>query len=334
MRAASLTHARRARLALAALAALALATAPACNLDDTSGGRAHLPTTGLGPFGKPPLDVDTPTEEPFVLVERQFALTGPSAIADGDGFYLLYARAPASSPDGPREIWGVHLTSLTAAPTAPPARVLAATEGWEAGRVGAPSLTVAADGTWLLFYEGGPIDAPAVGLARSTDRGATWEKAGVVLAGGREPVALALDDGRVLLYTARADGRAIELAVADAPGGAFVAQGPVLEPQPARDAFDHAGVDAPAVAGGTTVAGQLRVNLYVTGIGSDGRRAIGSAASADGVTFVRFFGGEPVVLPTEGDESEPSVMRFADRAVMFFVQPRSNTPAIAVATAP
>jgi hypothetical protein len=292
----------------------ALLLLAACGLGPSGGGHEAVPSNGLGPFAKLPFDVDTPIEEPVLVADPDATLGDPAVLAEDGGWSLYFTRRVG---DGPHEIWTVRLTSLTAPPP-PPRHVFASGA--------APSIVRADDGTLLLYHNWGQ------GIARehSTDGGATWNWDGVVLLHLVDPAVLILP-GQVVLYAGRPDGGAIVRAVSYDGGRTFPGTPEaVLLPSPDPAAFDHVAVRAPEVQGGRTVAGQLHVKLYWQGENAGGKQAIGSAGSADGRTFTRFFGGEPVVLPAEGDERAPAVALEPDRAVLFYVE----GGAIAAATAP
>jgi hypothetical protein len=305
----------------------------ACGLEDRSGGDSHLPTAGLGPFAKPEVSATTPAEEPFVLSQNGVAYGDPAALSEGSGFRLWFSRHPVAG--GALEIWTVRLPGITALPEGEPVLALAASEPWEGGNVWAPSVIRGADGGLLLYYTAGDPAAPLIARAHSSD-GQSWIKDGMVMAGASDPAALRVGE-RIYLYTARPDQGAIDLAIAD-DGMTFTPMGAVLRPRPELPAaFDREGVRSPAVSGGLTPAGDLAIDLYWTGRGPQDASAIGAAGSRDGLTFSRFTvlgPAEGVLEPGMTDEQAPSVVRFADHAVMFFGQARVITPSIAVATCP
>jgi hypothetical protein len=187
------------------------------------------------------------------------------------------------------------------------------------------------DGRLVMYYQGGGAAAPAIGRARSDDGGATWTRDGMVLAGGVDPSALVV--GRhTFLYFGRAAGT-IGLAEADDDGAFVSAAEPVLVPGGiGPEAFDRARVGQPDAVGGVTPAGQLHVTLFYVGTSSNGTQAIGSAASADGHTFMPFLGGKAVLEPGSPDDRGPAAVLFADHGVLFFSQPRAARSVIAVAT--
>jgi hypothetical protein len=306
-------------------AAPGLALLCACGLgggDGGGGGGDHLPASGAGPYGKiTDFERATPADEPFVLADFGVDLLDPAPIAVGGGYRVFHTRRASG---GAPEIWRADLPSLGEAP-GDAAPVLVAEEAWEAGEVRAPSIVI--DGPLLiLYYQGG---ASSIGRATSADGGRTWRRSGMVLSDATQPAAL-LSRGVHRLYFTRPSRPGIFHASSTDGVTYTVDDAPVLEGRRA-DVFDVE-VSEPAVAGGETAAGEQRIALYFTGTDLDGARAIGFAASRDGLSFTR--AAEGILDPEAPDESGPGVVLETTRGVLFFTQARSGRPGIAAATSP
>jgi len=320
----------------AALHALLLLLA-ACGLSGGEGGGSdHLPTAAGGPYGFAEDDPATPAAEPFVIVERTASLGDPSALPRAGGFDVWMTRRAGDL--APREIAFTHVDDL-ATPPLDPVVVLTALEAWEGGSVEAPAVVDDGAGGLVMFYQGGGDAAPAVGRARSLDGGATWLRDGLVLDGAMDPTALVVD-GTTYLYYGYPDGRGIGLATS-ADGGLSFTPSPdaALLPRPGvivdeEAAFDAAWVGEPAVIGGLSATGRLRIGLFYVGRSPSDVHAVGHAVSLDGARFERFAGGLAVLDPLGSDERAPSAVVFADHAVLFVGAERSGRGAIAVASHP
>jgi hypothetical protein len=273
------------------------------------GGDENLPVSGAGPF-RPIRDRDfsTPLDEPMVITLPGTDLTEPAALDAGDTLRVYYSRGGA--------IWRSDLAATLRALPEEPAMVLAASEPWEAGAVRAPALVDEGDRV-VLYYEGG---AGGVGRAESDDGGDTFVKTGLVLEGGASPAALRAGD-RWFLYFTRADAPGIFVALSD-DGVAFA---PRAEPVLAAGA-------SPAVAGGITASGALRVALYFDTPGERDTLTIGHAGSADGVAFETR--AEPILDPDPPAERAAAVLLRPSRAILFYAQTSAARLAIAAATSP
>jgi hypothetical protein len=305
-------------LARALAALLAVSSACALGGGDGSGDQA-LPVSGAGPFAKlsDPTGA-TPLSEPYVVIDPLASISDPAPLELADGTVrIFYTR-------GGSEIRRADL-SASLAGASDPVSVLVATA--EEGSPVAPSV-VRRGGALLLYYEtdGG------VARASSTDDGVTFERDGIVVAGGRSPGALVVDD-RVLLYFTRPGDPDIWLATST-DGLAFtVLATPVLAPSGAD--WDAMGLGDPAPAGGHTATGELHVGLYFTGTGmasSSVVTAIGYAGSSDGLTFEAV--PAPVLDPAAPSERGPAVVVHPDHVLLLFAQDRSGKLAIAAARNP
>lgn len=318
--------------------ALTSVLATGCGLglgDRTSGGADNLPTLGAGPFGKLPFDLESGLNEPYVVEVTGASLTHPSVLRRADGgFRLWFGRSDAAAPDA-SAIWYAELPgSLKEAVDRGPELVLAPEEPWEGARVAAPA--VVADGDRLvMFYEAGDPAAPAIGRADSTD-GVTWTRAGMVLAGARNPTAVRVD-GVWILYVTSVDPTPGIYRVELGDGDPEVI-GPVLEPRPGDpDAFDRDEVTDPFALARVTEAGRLHVGLWYTGVAADGddtATAIGYAGSFDGVAFDRFGAGLPVLHPASPNELGASAIVEPTEAFLFFHETAGGRGRIALALHP
>jgi hypothetical protein len=302
--------------------------AAGCGLGGAAGGGSdHLPTAGAGPYGKPDGNRDTPAEEPYVVVDDGANLSHPTARrAQGGGFDVWYERRElVAGVEGDPEVWFAHVPDVDQKPDAPPKPALALAMR--------PSVVELADGRLAMYHEDPAAPGAGIMLATSADGGLNWAREGMVVAAGGDPAALVLDDGTVLLYVQ--SGSAIVLH--RSADGLTFAEPPITvitTDGTSAQAFGHVRVGEPAAVGGTTAAGQVRIGLFYVGENLAGEHAILHAASADGVTFARFFNGDPILDPGGVDERGPSAVLEPDRGYLFFSQVRGATTAIAVALHP
>jgi hypothetical protein len=304
----------RARAAKGVCIAL-VALASGCGLgfaDDTSGGRDNLPAAGAGPFRRPPFDLDTPLDEPWLAIDPALELDEPAALPrDGGGVRYWLSREPAALPAGDTQIWTGALADVRAAPE-PLTLALAADQAWEQGRVAAPALIAdAADPEHLvMFYEGGLAD-PAIGRADSHDGGASWQKHGApVLTAARSPGA-AWDGATWLLAVERPAAAGIWLA-RSADGLAFTLDdAPALTARATiAGAFDAVAIGEPSLTWIEPSTGRGVWAMWFAGTDMPPptddmprRYSIGYAASFDGVEWHRLAGtrailGDPAGAPT------------------------------------
>lgn len=311
--------------------ALVLGLVGACGMGgEEGGGDDNLPTLGAGPYGKleAPAEGVTPAIEPFVVTDNVADLADPEALPLGGGAFRLWFTR--TEPGAMAEIWRADLPAVTELPDPAPARALAATEAWEGGWVGAPSVVDRGGGRLAMYYQG----AGGIGRADSTDRGETWSKVGLVLADGADPGAIEVG-GRTYLYYTRADAGGIFLAESQ-DGVTFVprADPVIVRRDTDADAFDRLWVGEPEPVGGVTAAGQVQIGLFFTGRATEGATAIGYAGSYDGREFTRFFNDDAILEPGLADESDPAVVLEPAHGTLFFTQLRAQTTAIAVAVHP
>jgi hypothetical protein len=318
-----------------ALLAALLAPALSCGLDVLGyepGGADNLPTLGAGPYRKLPLDLETPVDEPFVLLDRGADLTDPEVHPRADGGFRLWFTRTSQEEEA---IYYAELPALGQLPDLEPLRVLAADQDWEQGRVAAPS--VVEDGDLLrLYYEGG-VGIRAIGVATSTDGGATFTKDPqnpVLEAAGKPAATLAGDE--VLLYAEElARGGGTILLAVSADGVDFGSPRVVLTPGPAGT-FDADAVRDPfAVARRSD--GRTHVGLFYVGESTRGGEtlaALGFAGSFDGVTFERFAGGDAILEPFPPSERGPSAVLGPAGGLLFYSEPRSSRQQLAGARHP
>jgi len=309
-------------------ALLAICLCAACGVgpfDDAPGGRDNLPTRAAGPYGKTEIDFDTPADEPYVLEDITVDLRDPAPLArDDGGFRIWFTRGDPD--DGSAAIWYAELPDVRSVPDVPPQLALAASEPWEADFVGEPSVLDLGGGHLVLYYRGGPADAPSIGRADSMDDGASWQKSAQnPLLDGASPAGALLADGTALYFV---DPAAPGIhAATSADGVAFDRlPEPVIEPRPElTDAFDTRAVFDPYALVTATLddSEPVHVGLFFTGTrrGADPGTlldAIGYAGSYDGITFTRFFGAEPVLEPGPPSEGGAGVISVAAGGVLFF----------------
>jgi hypothetical protein len=304
--------------------------------DDTSGGNTGLPTSGAGPFERPPSDPDTPAEEPWLLSMRILDLTQPAIIGrDGGGFVFFFGREPADLPAGDTQIWRGAVPDPHQLPDEVPAPVVVADQPWEEGHVGAPAIVELAD-RLVMFYEGG-LATPQVGRAESTDGGRTWQKAAApILADARAPGA-AFDGTRWLLAFSRPGLSGIWLA-RSGDGASFVAdETPVLEATGVDRSFEQVEVADPALAWVVESSDRGHWALWYGGLeelpdeGDAPRYAVGYAASFDGMAWNRLAGGRPVLAAPAG---APSVLVEGPTATLLYQANDGLRPALGIALHP
>lgn len=300
------------------------------------GGADHLPTVGGGPYGKLPLDLSTPADEPYVIADSGADVSDPSIrLRDGGGFRLWFQRRPALG--GAAEIHYAELAALTELPEVGPRLALAAELDWEGGEVRAPTALARGERV-ILYYEAG--DPPAIGRAVSTDGGATFARdPEPVIASGRRPSAIEAE-GIVYLFF-------------EVPGepGIFVATSvdgieldaepvPVLGASGVPESFDRAAVESPGAVVVRTRAGRLHFGLFYDGrsgeVDDDGNPvvAIGYAGGFSPFELERFAGGEPILHPLAPSERGASVVLEPDRGHLVFAEPRGARIRVAAAAHP
>lgn len=301
------------------------------------GGDDNLPTLGAGPYGKLPLDLETPADEPFVLAAAAADLTDPVALLRSDGGVRLWVTRRA--PGAAAEIWRAELPALTERPDVPPAPALVADLPWEGGEVRAPAVVIDGD-RLIMFYEAG--DPPAVGRAVSTDGGASFTRdPAPVLEGARRPSAVAAGD-QLVVFVERVDEPGIFAAVSS-DGGATLAllPAPVLVPHPIAEAFDLRAVGNPGAVATITAAGRIHIGLFYEGRSDqldDSDQPLISIGYAGGFAIdglERFGSGvDPILDPIPPSERGPSAIVLPDRGMLFFSERRGARQQIAAAVHP
>lgn len=319
------------------VAATCLAAA-ACGLGPLAGdggGADNLPTSGAGPYGKLPLDLETPADEPTVLADRRADLTDPEMARRDDGGFRVWFQSRV--PGGAAEIDYAELPSLTDLPDVAPHLVLAAELPWEGGEVRAPAALVDGDQV-TLYYEAG--DPPAIGRAISSDGGASFTRdAEPVIAAARHPSAVLAGDTIYVFFESGADPGIFVAESAD--GISFtVHPDPVLVASGDPEAFDGAAVGNPGAVATRTAAGRIHFGLFYDGRNGlqdesgEPEVAIGYAGGFDVDALVRFADGDPVLHPLPPAESGASVVLEPARGLMLFSQARGARLQIAGAVHP
>lgn len=320
--------------------AATLALVTGCGLGPFAGeggGGDNLPTLGGGPYGKLPLDLDTPIDEPFVLSDAVADLSDPTAMLRDDGGIRLWVTRRA--PDQAAEIWTAELPALTELPDVAPTPVLVAELEWEAGEVRAPS--VLADGDrLLLFYEAG--DPAGIGRAVSTDGGNSFTRdPAPVIEGARQPSAVSVG-GQVVLFFERAGAPGIFAAESTDGGASFSSLAdPVLEINPVDEAFDLRSVSSPGAVAAVTATGRTHVGLFYEGRSDqldDNDAPLVSIGYAGGFSIDELFrfgdGVDPILDPLPPSERTPSAIVLPDRGMLFFTERRGSRLRIAAAVHP
>lgn len=325
-------------------------------IENHSGGASHLPTTGAGPYGKLPIDIGTPINEPIVLRVFRTNLREPTPLwREGGGVRLWFGYE--DDPSVVRsEIWHVALPVITQFPEVPEQRALAGDEPWEQDWVGAPSIvrlpaTGAGDGSGdgahlVMFYQGG-IDNPGIGRADSMDNGATWIKHpnNPILPGWIQPSVTFLDDTDETagvpfsVYGTRLDRDGIYRA--DSSDGVTFSylDEPVLEPRRGREgAYDRYSVSSPHVVVRAVEGGGYHYGMFFNATSSsdpDESMVVGWAGSFDGYDWQRFASPDgPVLAPGGASEYGPAVLLSADSGIMFYNEDAQGVQAIAAAMHP
>jgi hypothetical protein len=283
---------------------------------------AGLPTSGAGPYERLARDDNTPATEPRFLDEIRADLDDPSMLAGGAGIRVWFTRRTADPVTS--EIQYTEAVSPRELPSVGPMPVLNATEAWEEGVVGSPSVVADPAGGLVMFYEGG-VAMPSIGRAVSSD-GITWEKDALpVLAGASSPSGVFVD-GETWLFVTRPGEPGIWRAV----DGAFDAA-PVIAARPELpEAFDRLSVSDPFALVVPRLDGADRIHLWFAGTTDTPTDAIaiGYAASFDGVEWLRFGGDKPMLI---ADGAAPTVILEASRGLMLFTEPLGGNGVLSAA---
>lgn len=299
---------------------------------EEGGGADNLPIHGGGPFTPLPVDFDTATDEPYVVVEPTSSLLDPSVEElDRGGFLIHYTRLTEEGS----EIWKRALPDLRQAPEEPEL-VLSADQDWEQGQVRSVSL-LREDDRVVLYYEGG-VTERSIGRAISLDGGRSYTKdPDNPIMAGLDPYITSLGENQFLVYAGRENTKILIRESLDS-----TSFGPASEILRARigqvGAIDSAGIAAPALRIEKTLGGQQRFGLYYTGwsLDSDDEifESIGYLASFDGRSWQRFLDGEAIVDPGLFGTGGSAPVIGPVSGVLFFHQKRQGRGRIAAATSP
>ena len=319
------------------LLGLALCVLASCGLgplDEPGGGDDGLPQSGAGPYRFAEPDFETTADEPYVFAEAIVSLSDPAVRITDQGYYeIFYTR---SNEDG-SQIWKVTLESLDTLPQSEATLVLGATDAWEDGVVRAPSLVVRGS-ELFLYYEGGRSE-PGIGLARSTDGGASFSKepANPLITAATDPDVI-VDGDRWLMVSASPEGERIVLREGTSEQD-FGEGRSLVEARLGRaGAFDAQGMAAPALRLRTSPAGRAHYGLFYAGLApnTDGEvvSAIGYQGSFDLQSWSPFLEGEPILQAGPAGAGGPAPILGTTEALLFVHQPRQGRGRLAVGFAP
>ena len=316
---------------------LSMMSTIACGLGpfaEPGGGSENLPQSGAGPYLFPAPDFDTPVDEPYLLAQPVVSLTDPSVrtLANGD-YEIYYTR----NTDEGSEIWRFRLESLTSLPLSPPELVLAPSEAWEGSGLRAPSI-VAGESELFLYYEGGD-DAPAIGLARSSDGGQTFAKrgSGALIEDAAAPDVIAVDDYWLMVHASPEGSQiflreGVDVDSFDEPRSIVRARLGV------ESAIDSLGIGAPALRRQISSAGREHYGLFYAGLGAnsdgDAVSSIGYYGSFDLLAWTAFLGGGPILDAEPSGAGGPAPILNGTNSLLFVHQARQGRGRIAVAIGP
>jgi hypothetical protein len=303
-------------------------------LDQEGGGSDGLPQSGAGPYRFAEADFETTADEPYVFAEPIVSLTDPAVRVTDEGAYeIFYTR----SDDEGSQIWKVTLERLDTLPEKDPTLVLAASEDWEQGHVRAPSV-VARGSEIFLYYAGGETD-PAIGLAYSSDGGASFtkESSNPILTAATDPDTII--DGETWLMVAASPGGQ-RIALHQSTDGRTFSEGrSLVEARLGRaGAFDALGMAGPALRVRTSPAGRAHYGLFYAGLSenTDGDvvSGIGYQGSYDLQSWSAFLQGEPILQAGPAGAGGPAPVLGAAEALLFVHQPRQGRGRLAVSFGP
>ncbi|MBK9073202.1 MAG: hypothetical protein IPL79_19715 [Myxococcales bacterium] len=317
---------------------MAASLTAACGLglsESPAGGYDNLPSSGIGPYVRPPDVFETPNQEPWILTELQADLAEPWIMPRGDGGFRIWYSRQESGQAAPREIWYAEFANYAQPPDVAPSRVLGPTRPWEATEIGTPSV-IEIGGQLRMFYTGGD-EASSVGMATSSDDGATWTaEADPILSDVRSPSVAVVGD-ELWLVAERIDMPGIWRAkapVADPEAWVFDAEPIATARGEVEDAFDRAIVGSPTIVARTTSAGRVLVGVWFTGltdvVNSD-TASVGYVGTFDGITWERYSTSRPV-LAAPG--REPSLVVGTRTGIMAFSGQKGARSGIALAVHP
>jgi hypothetical protein len=313
-------------------------------LADGAPGLDNPPSARAGPFRLLKSgELGQSRAAPFAMDLQKTALRDPSVVdVDGDPSTLaVEAYFAASDEDAGASAPPTSIVRVSALDgrsfDRSPVTVLASTQAWEGGTVGAPSV-LADDARRRLYYaaEGG------IGLAESEDGDTFTARDAPVLADvpwadgvPRSPAVVTLPNGHYRMFFEATRGGVVEIGEASSTDG--VAWDVSPEPAIARGgegALDSDGVASPDAVVATSEEGRDILYVYYSGTDADGKRSIALAA--------RFLaepdaplekGGKSVYSPSGSLEPhEPSVVRFEDFTFLFSTQKRTKDSGDVVVT--
>ncbi len=272
-------------------------------------------------------------------------LHDPCAIELDDGSIALYYATASSGTIGRTEAAAGSFDWQRVA------TVLEASESWEEGRVGGPSV-LRRNGAFELWYAGG--DGAGIGRAVSSD-GVHWSRQPSTpvldpaesweLGGVRAPAVAQAPDGRLWMAYEAGDGSAVGVASSsdgiewsrvdgspsNGPTGAALERG-------RSGSWNEARVAAPALRIETTSLGRTVFHLWFEGMaGND--YSIGEAGSYDGALWTEspydpvLAEVPPLGLTIGADEREPWVIGDTGARRLFFSTHQLDPPAQGIGVA-
>ncbi|MBI3071201.1 MAG: hypothetical protein HYY84_03635 [Deltaproteobacteria bacterium] len=142
-------------------------------------------------------------------------VAAPSVIAADGGFLLFYEGGLNAAGIGVS--WSTSGDTFVSQSTSAP--LIAASAAWESGRIGGPSV-VAWDGPTTIYYEAGPANARAIGVATTNNAG-SFDRAGPILTATSVSSAAARGPGWSSVLEVYAPS-AMRLGSAAAPGATWL----------------------------------------------------------------------------------------------------------------
>jgi len=321
-----------------------VAAAGCATLADGAPGLDNPPSARAGPFRLlGPGELGQGRAAPFAMDVQKTSLRDPCILdIDGDPStlevegYFAASDEDAGADANPTSI--VRVGALDGRSfDRMPVTMLTATEAWEGGTVGAPS--VIADGARRRLYYSA---AGGIGLAESEDGQSFTSRDAPVIASvpwadgpPRSPSVVTLPNGSYRLFFEATQGGAAAIGEAKSTDGIAwdVLEEPALTHGPSGS-LDASGVASPAATVATSAEGRKILYVYYSGKGDDGKRSITLAARFLAEPDAPLEKGNKSVYSPSGalEPREPSVIRFEDFTFLFTAQKRTKSSSDVVVT--